>query len=145
MVLMHTRARPQDMQRGAWVYPGGVVAAVRAALEDAVARAVDRGVDPASIVLDPGIGFGKTLDENLDLLAHLDQLVLLGKPILIGTSRKSFLGKLTGREVHQRAFGTAATVALAIARGAAIVRVHDVPEMIDVCRVADAIVRRPGA
>ncbi len=143
IVLMHTRARPQDMQRGPWTYEGGVVAAVRASLEAACARAEAAGLAPDALVLDPGIGFGKTLEENLALLAGLPALVALGRPVLVGTSRKSFLGKLTGREVGDRVHATGATVALAVAKGAALVRVHDVAAMVDVVKVADAIMRRP--
>ncbi len=93
------------------------------------------------MILDPGIGFGKSPDHNLALLASLDRLVALGFPTLLGTSRKSTLGKLTGKPVEERAFATAATVALAVASKVDIVRVHDVAEMVDVVAVADAIVR----
>lgn len=142
IVLMHTRGRPSEMQRGAWTYEGGVVHAVSLALEAAIARAGAAGISRQQIVIDPGIGFGKTIDENLALLRGLAALKDLGCPILVGTSRKSFLGKLTGKEVGDRVFATASTVALAIAQGAAIVRVHDVAAMVDVARVADAVVGR---
>lgn len=103
--------------------------------------AVAAGIAPNAIILDPGIGFGKTPEHNMQILASLDRLVALGFPTLLGTSRKSTIGKLTGKTVEHRQFGTAATVALAIAAGVDIVRVHDVSEMIDVARVSDAIVR----
>ena len=104
-------------------------------------RAVRAGIPRQRVILDPGIGFGKTAEHNLALLGALDRLVALGFPTLVGTSRKSTLGKLTGRGVGARAFATAATVALAVAAGIDIVRVHDVAEMRDVTAVADAIVR----
>jgi dihydropteroate synthase len=92
-------------------------------------------------MVDPGIGFGKTPDQNLAVLRSLGKLTSLGYPTLLGTSRKSTIGKLTGREPTQRSFGTAATTALAIAAGIDVVRVHDVSEQLDVVRVGDAIVR----
>ena len=104
-------------------------------------RAVRAGIAAERVVVDPGIGFGKTAEHNLALLGALDRLVALGFPTLVGTSRKSTLGKLTGRPVRARAFATAATVALAVAARVDIVRVHDVAEMRDVTAVADAIVR----
>jgi dihydropteroate synthase len=102
---------------------------------------VRAGIPPEHVILDPGIGFGKLAEHNLAILASLGRLVALGFPTLLGTSRKSTLGKLTGRAVDQRAFGTAASVALAAAAGIDIVRVHDVAEQCDVVRVADAIAR----
>ncbi|MCC7384130.1 MAG: dihydropteroate synthase [Deltaproteobacteria bacterium] len=142
LVLMHLRARPKAMQEGAWRYEGGVVAAVVRALAERIAAAESAGVDRGDIVVDPGIGFGKTTEENVELLAGLRELASLGCPILVGTSRKSFLGQLTGRQVNRREYATAASVALAISAGADLVRVHDVEAMGDVVRVADAIARR---
>jgi dihydropteroate synthase len=104
-------------------------------------RATRAGLAPESVILDPGIGFGKLPEHNLRILGALDRLVALGFPTLIGTSRKSTIGKLTGRGVDERAFGTAATIALAAQAGIDIVRVHDVAEQTDVVRVTDAIVR----
>jgi dihydropteroate synthase len=104
-------------------------------------RAVGAGIAAERVILDPGIGFGKTPDENIALLSALSRLTALGFPTLIGTSRKSTLGKLTGRPVQERAFATASTLALAIAAGIDMVRVHDVAAMCDVARVGDAIVR----
>lgn len=140
-VLSHARARPEEMQRGDWRYEGGVVAAVEGFFQSQVARAEAAGVALDQIILDPGIGFGKRLDENLELLRSLNRLKVRGRPILVGTSRKSFIGRLTGRAVHEREHGTAATVALSVAAGADMVRVHDVAAMKDVCRVADAWTR----
>jgi dihydropteroate synthase len=134
VILMHMRGRPQEMQKGELVYEGGVVEAVKRSLQQAIA---DSGVPQELIAVDPGIGFGKTVEQNLELLKNLRSFRELG-PVLVGTSRKSFIGKITGREVGSRLFGTAATVALSIAAGADIVRVHDVEEMIDVVAIADA-------
>lgn len=143
VVLSHTRGPPQTMQTGDLSYPGGVVAAVARALAQAIAAAEAAGVASDAIVLDPGIGFGKTLEDNLELLRQLAVLKSAGHPVLVGTSRKRFIGDLTGKEsAVERDAGTAATVALAIAAGADLVRVHDVGIMVDVVRVADAIVTR---
>jgi dihydropteroate synthase len=110
-------------------------------LDGQAARAVAAGVPRERVLVDPGIGFGKDAEQNLAVLANLPRLKALGFPTLLGTSRKSTLGKLTGRPVHERAFATAATVALAAAAGIDVVRVHDVAAMRDVVRVADAIAR----
>jgi len=123
------------------VYDGDVIDEVLRFLLDAATRAVAAGLPPEHVIIDPGIGFGKTAEHNVQILRRLDRLVALGFPTLLGTSRKSTLGKLTGRPVGERAFGTAATVALAAAAGIDIVRVHDVREQTDVVRVSDAITR----
>ena len=92
------------------------------------------------ILIDPGIGFGKTREHNLELLKHLRELTVLGRPLVIGTSRKRFIGQITGEtEAENRAFGTAATVAWSLANGASIVRVHDVGPIVQVVRVIQAI------
>ncbi len=140
-IAMHTLGPPKTMQQ-APVYDD-VVREVVAHLAERVRVAEARGIDPARIALDPGIGFGKRIEHNLALLRHLDQLVALGHPVLVGTSRKSFLGRLTGRDVGERLMATAASVAIAIANGAHIVRVHEPGELADVIAVADAI--RNGA
>ncbi len=103
--------------------------------------ALDAGVPEENIILDPGIGFGKTADHNLKILRRLDEFKSLGSPLLVGTSRKSTIGRVLDLPPDQRLEGTAATVALAIAGGADMVRVHDVPEMVRVCRMSDAVVR----
>ena len=123
------------------LYEHDVVDEVLAFLDDAAARCVRAGIPAEHVILDPGIGFGKLPEHNIVLLRALDRLVALGFPTLLGTSRKSTIGKLTGRDVDDRAFGTAATTALAVAAGIDIVRVHDVGAQRDVVRVADAIVR----
>jgi len=118
-----------------------VAAEVCAYLKSAAQGALACGLLPAQVILDPGIGFGKTADHNLEMLANLKQLTALGFPTLLGSSRKSTIGKLTGKPAHERIFGTAATVALGIESGIDIVRVHDVAEILDVVKVSDAIVR----
>jgi dihydropteroate synthase len=122
-------------------YEGDVLDEVLGFLERQAARAVAAGIPSEAVLLDPGIGFGKTPEHNLSVLANLPRLVALGFPTLLGTSRKGTLGLLTGRPVGERAFATAATVALAAAAGIDVVRVHDVAAMRDVTRVADALAR----
>lgn len=133
VVIMHNKRVP--------VYAGAVVDEVLEYLNGQAQRALDAGVPRDHVILDPGIGFGKGPEHNIALLHSLERLVALGFATMLGTSRKSTIGKLTGREVSARAFGTAATVALAVAKGVDIVRVHDVAAMVDVVRVSDAIVR----
>ncbi|HET9029475.1 MAG TPA: dihydropteroate synthase [Candidatus Aquilonibacter sp.] len=130
---MHNQADTQ--------YHGDVVDAVVAFLEDAGRRCVERGIPREHVMLDPGIGFGKTPNQNLRVLHELHRICELGYATLLGTSRKSTIGKLTGREAHERIYGTAATTALGIAAGVDIVRVHDVAQQRDVISVSDAIVR----
>lgn len=128
-------------------YDGDVVDEVLRYLEACAAAALAAGIAPDRVVLDPGIGFGKTADQNLAVLRSLERIVALGFPTMLGTSRKSTIGRLTGRAPAQRAYGTAATTALAVRAGIDIVRVHDVAAARDVVSVADAIVRdwRPAS
>lgn len=123
------------------IYEGDVVDEVLGYLAAQAARAVRAGVRPEAVIVDPGIGFGKGPEHNLALLGALARFRELGFATLLGTSRKSTIGRLTGRGTHDRAFGTAATVALAVAAKFDIVRVHDVVPMRDVVTVADAVVR----
>ncbi len=139
LVLMHCRGTPRDMQQGVEDAYEDVVAEVRDHLADALARAEAAGVHPEATVVDPGIGFGKTVAHNLALLARLDVLAGLSRPVLVGTSRKSFLGALTGRPVGERLAATVASVTAAVLAGASIVRVHDVAEAVDAVRVAEAV------
>jgi dihydropteroate synthase len=132
IILMHNRAEARYRN-----LIGEVIADLQRALE----RAVDAGVPWDHLVVDPGFGFGKTPDHNMALLADLGALRVLGRPILVGTSRKSTLGKLLDLPPDQRVEATAATTALGIAAGADIVRVHDVRENARTARVADAILR----
>jgi dihydropteroate synthase len=142
--LMHMRGEPRTMQ----IAPtyGDVVSEVRDWLAARVEAAVAAGVRPERIVVDPGFGFGKTVEHNLTLVRRLREIASLGYPVLLGVSRKSTIGAvLGGAPPDERLEGTAAAVAIGIANGAAIVRVHDVREMVRVVRVADAIVRGPAA
>jgi dihydropteroate synthase len=137
--LMHMLGEPRTMQRDPRY--DDVVSDVRAFLEQRLEHAVAEGIARERIWLDPGIGFGKTIDHNLELLARLDEIVALGRPVVVGTSRKSFLGRITGRGPGERVAGTIATNVLALARGASIFRVHDVAEARDALLVAAATLR----
>ncbi len=137
LVLMHSRGTPETMKSLA-VYED-VVAEVTLELRTAADRCLECGMAYGQLVLDPGLGFAKTPAQNLILLRNLPALLSMDYPILIGPSRKSFIGEVTGKDVSHRMAGTAASVALAIAGGASIVRVHDVNEMKDVACVSDAI------
>jgi dihydropteroate synthase len=106
-----------------------------------ISAAEKAGVTLHNIIIDPGIGFGKTPEQNLEIIRRLDELKTLERPILLGTSRKSFIGKVLGTEADNRVISTAATVAIGIAKGADIVRVHDVAHMKIICRMSDAVVR----
>lgn len=138
--LMHMLGDPRTMQHDPRYKD--VVDDVKAFLEERLNFAVSQGIALERIVLDPGIGFGKTVAHNLELLRRVDELVALGRPILVGSSRKSFIGKLTRRPVDERAAGTIATNVLAYAGGARIFRVHDVAPVYDALTVAAATVRR---
>jgi dihydropteroate synthase len=137
--LMHMLGEPRTMQKDPRYQD--VVGEVKAFLEDRLAFATAEGVPEELVWLDPGIGFGKTAEHNLELLRRLDEIVAIGRPVVIGTSRKSFLGKLTGgRPENERLPGTIATNVLALERGARIFRVHDVGPVADALRVASATV-----
>jgi dihydropteroate synthase len=110
-------------------------------LKNTSEKAIKAGIDKESLVIDPGIGFGKTAEDNYSIIKKLSELKVLGFPIMIGPSRKSFIGKVVGGEPHERIEGTAAAVTAAIINGAQIVRVHDVAAMKKVCSVTDAILR----
>ncbi len=120
----------------------GIMARVISDLERSIRLAREAGVAEENIIIDPGIGFGKTLEQNLEIVNRLAELKVLGKPILLGTSRKSMIGLILDLPPDQRVEGTAATIAIGIANGADMVRVHDVKEMVRVCRMSDAIIRR---
>jgi dihydropteroate synthase len=134
--LMHMLGEPRTMQRDPRY--DDVVSEVKAFLEQRLEFAVAQGVPEERIQLDPGIGFGKTLEHNLELLRRLDELTTLGRPLVIGTSRKSFLGRLTGRDVTERVHATVATTVIAFERGARVFRVHDVAATRDALAVAAA-------
>ncbi len=137
-VLMHMQGGPQTMQHNP-VY-SDVVAEVFDFLGAGLERCVAAGINRERVVVDPGIGFGKTVDHNLQLLRHVQELTSLGRPVLVGTSRKSFLGRVGGGTgEHDRLEGSLASASLAVANGAAMVRVHDVRETIRAVRVAHAV------
>jgi len=136
--LMHMLGDPRTMQRDPRY--DDVVAEVKAFLEERVQFAIAAGIDEQRIMLDPGVGFGKTVEHNLELLARLHELVMIGRPVLVGTSRKSFLGRLTGRAVGERLAGTIASCVLAYERGARVFRVHEVTPVADALTVAAATV-----
>ena len=141
--VMHMLGEPRTMQDDPRY--DDVVSDVKAFLEERVAFAVAEGIAEERIAVDPGIGFGKTLEHNLELLRRLDEIAALGFEVVIGTSRKSFLGRLTGREdPHERVAATVATTVLAVERGASVFRVHDVAETADALKVAAATLRRDG-
>jgi len=140
LMLMHILGEPRNISLSP--HYEDVVVEVAAYLKGQAQTAIDFGVPQEDIVIDPGIGFGKTSEHNLELIRRLRELCALGYPILIGPSRKRFLGKITGVEDPAgRRDATAASIALSVAGGADIVRVHDVREMVHVVKVADAIVR----
>lgn len=149
VILMHNRSNPASVEVRARLGNAYIGADYQDLIEDvkrellvSVQIALQAGVEESHIILDPGIGFGKTREQNLELIDRLDEIRALGYPILLGTSRKSFIGFTLDLPADQRVEGTAATVAVGIARGADIIRVHDVKEMTRVARMTDALVRR---
>lgn len=135
--LMHMLGEPGDMQDNP--HYEDLVGEVSTFLADHMARCVAAGITPERIVLDPGFGFAKTLQHNLSLFKHMDALFLLGRPLLVGVSRKSMIGQTLGRPVNERLFGSLALAALAMTKGARILRVHDVAETVDVVRMIAAV------
>jgi dihydropteroate synthase len=144
LILMHMRGEPRTMQRGP--FARDVLSDVVSGLRESVAMARKAGVAKTQIILDPGIGFGKSYAQNYELIEKLPRLAALGYPLLVGTSRKGFLGTTLARDgkpapPEERIWGTAATVTASILGGAHIVRVHDVGEMVQVARVADCVMQ----
>ncbi|MBL7155519.1 MAG: dihydropteroate synthase [Candidatus Omnitrophica bacterium] len=139
--VMHIKGAPKDMQDNP-IY-NDLMLEIIESLEESIDIALGAGVSPDKIIVDPGIGFGKTTEHNLTIINRLSDLEILDKPILIGPSRKSFIGRLLNKEVPERLMGTAATCALSILKGANIIRVHDIKEMVDVARMADAVKGSP--
>lgn len=139
VVIMHMQGTPKSMQDKP-VY-GDVVLEVRKFLEERAAYAIQKGVSREQVILDPGIGFGKTLEHNLELLRRLDEIRELGYPVLVGASRKSMIGDILGSPPQERLEGSLAVAVLAVSLGADIIRVHDVAETVRALRVADALLR----
>ena len=149
VILMHNRSNPASVEVRAQLGNAYIGSAYENLMEDvkrellaSVEIAVKAGVEETRIILDPGIGFGKTREHNLELINRLDEIRVLGYPVLLGPSRKSFIGFTLDLPAKERVEGTAATIAIGIARGADIIRVHDVKEMARVARMTDAIVRQ---
>ena len=141
--LMHMQGEPRTMQE----HPSydDVVGEVLAFLEERLAFAVARGIREEQVLLDPGIGFGKTLEHNLLLIKHLDRLAALGRPLVLGTSRKRFLGAILGAEPDERTIGTVATTVIGLLKGAVIFRVHDVGPNVEALRVVQAVLAAGGS
>lgn len=142
LILMHRRGEPATMQDNPQYED--LWREVLGYLQRGVAQALEAGIPRSRLVVDPGIGFGKTLEHNLTLLRHLEELRVLGLPVLVGTSRKSFIGRVLDLPVEERLEGTLASLAVAVCRGADFVRVHDVKAAARAVRLADAIVRGEG-
>ena len=148
VVLMHNRSKPKDVdqeERLGGRYVGveydDLISDIKKELSESIELALKAGVQEANIILDPGVGFGKTVAQNLRIVNQLDQFKTMGFPILLGTSRKSFIGYTLNLPPEERLEGTAATVAIGIERGADIVRVHDVKSIARLAKMTDAIVR----
>lgn len=139
-VLMHMRGTPKSMQTGSLEYRS-LRGEIISYLQERIERAGEAGIDPTHIIIDPGIGFGKSSGDNMSLIKNLREFKALGRPILVGASRKSFIGKIIGGRPAERDYGTAVAVAAAILNGAHIVRVHDVAAMKKAATMADALLR----
>ncbi len=137
LILMHRKGSPRTMQKDPTYR--NVVEEILNFLRRRLKRALSAGISHDRILVDPGIGFGKRPEHNLEILRRLPEFRRLGCPVAIGTSRKGFIGHVLGRDVQERLLGTAATVAAAVLRGADLVRVHDVREMADVVRMSEAL------
>jgi dihydropteroate synthase len=137
--VMHMKGTPGDMQDDP-VYED-LMPEIIEGLKESIDIALAAGISPDKIIVDPGIGFGKTAEHNLVIINRLGELKALGKPVLVGASRKSFIGKVLNRGADERLPGTAAVSAVAIMKGADIIRIHDAKEMVDVARMADAVRR----
>ena len=138
VIIMHIKGEPKNMQQNP-VY-NALIPEICEYLKDAIKRAVDTGISADKIMIDPGIGFGKTFEHNLEIIHNLAEFKILGKPVMVGPSRKAFLGKILGdASPEERLEATAAAVAISIMNGAHMIRVHDVREMVKVAKVADAI------
>ncbi len=149
IILMHNHSKPANAElesrlggRYVGIHYDNLLEDVRRELKESADLAMQAGVEKGQIILDPGIGFGKTVDQNLELINRLDEIRALGYPVLLGPSRKSFIGYTLNVSPDQRVEGTAAAVAVGITRGADLIRVHDVEPMIRIARMTDAIVRR---
>jgi dihydropteroate synthase len=139
VILMHMKGTPKDMQRDPSYEE--LVPEIYSFLEEAIKRAVDGGIRKEHIIVDPGIGFGKTFDHNLQIIRELGRFLPLGRPILLGSSRKAFIGHILHNKAHERDTGSMATIAAGILNGAHIVRVHNVRMAVETSTIVDAIKR----
>ncbi len=137
LILMHRRGNPKTMQ--AMTDYSNVAAEVQSELEASLNAACEAGLDREQLVIDPGLGFAKTAEQNFEIIQNLERFQSFGVPVLLGPSRKAFLGQITGRPVHEREFGTAAVAAIAVMKGVQILRVHEVGAIRDAVRTAEAI------
>jgi dihydropteroate synthase len=137
LVLMHIRGTPETMQKN--VHYDSLFSEILQYLKDSIQRAESAGLDPRQIIVDPGIGFGKTVEDNLLIIKNLHEFRILGKPILLGTSRKSFIGKILNAEVGERLEGTLSSITVGVLNGANIIRCHDALQAKRAIAVADAI------
>jgi len=137
VILMHMQGTPGNMQKNP--YYQNLVPEILDFLRLAVDRAVSGGIKNDMIIVDPGIGFGKTVEHNLEIIRELGQFCVLGRPVLLGTSNKTFIGRLLNKEPHERDTGTMATIAAGVLNGADIVRVHNVKKAVETVRIVDAI------
>lgn len=138
VIIMHIKGEPKNMQKNPFYH--ALIPEICEYLKDSIQRAVDTGISEEKIIIDPGIGFGKSFEHNLEIIHKLAEFQSLGKPVMVGPSRKAFLGKILGDvSPEQRLEGTAAAVAISIMNGADMIRVHDVREMVKIAKVADAI------
>jgi len=138
IILMHIRGTPRTMQRR--IHYSNLIEEILQSLKFSVEKCLEAGIPSDNIIIDPGFGFGKTVKHNLEILNRLDAFKTLNFPLLIGTSRKSFIGKILNRDIEHRLFGTAATVNTGVLKGAHIVRVHDVRQIKDTVMMTDAII-----
>ncbi len=140
LILMHMKGTPKDMQQDP--YYEDIIGEITGFLKERIDYAEARGVDSSKIVVDPGIGFGKTVDGNLEILRNISRFRELGKPVLIGASRKSFLGAITGASVENRLAGSLAAACLAALNGVDILRVHNIKETVDALKIVAALSER---
>jgi len=137
LVLMHIRGNPETMQKN--IHYESLFSEIIQYLKDSIQRAESAGVDPEQIIIDPGIGFGKTVEDNLLILKNLQEFKILGKPLLLGTSRKSFIGKILNADVTERLEGTLSSIVVGVLNGAHIIRCHDVLQAKRAIAIADAV------
>ncbi|UCF85147.1 MAG: dihydropteroate synthase [Desulfobacteraceae bacterium] len=139
VILMHMKGTPDNMQKNPTY--GDLIPEIISFLKDALDRSVQAGIKKDLLIVDPGIGFGKTFDDNLKIIRELSRFEALERPILLGTSNKAFIGHILGKEAHERVTGTMATIAYGVINGAHMVRVHNVKAAVETVRVIDAIKR----